>query len=132
MWCVRGRARWRRGALAVGTALCLSVGAGLAGCSAEAPSAPSSVSITGADVMFAQMMIPHHEQAVDMTTIVLAKPDLDSSIAALAKRIADAQEAEIAEMRGLLASGGGGESRPLAAVEARPWRTRVRGVGGRA
>jgi uncharacterized protein (DUF305 family) len=57
-----------------------------------------------ADIMFAQMMIPHHAQAVEMSDIVLAKPDLPSEVAALATRIKDAQAPEIEAMTGWLKS----------------------------
>ena len=55
-----------------------------------------------ADIMFAQMMIPHHAQAVEMSDIVLAKPDLPAEVAALATRIKDAQAPEIETMTGWL------------------------------
>ena len=50
------------------------------------------------DVMFAEMMIPHHEQAIEMSDLALASttnPDLR----ALAQQIKDAQAPEIAEMK---------------------------------
>ncbi len=57
----------------------------------------------GADTMFAQMMIPHHEQAIEMADMALdpatgAGPD----VTALAEAIAAAQDPEIAEMTALL------------------------------
>ncbi|RDH77929.1 DUF305 domain-containing protein [Mycolicibacterium moriokaense] len=55
-----------------------------------------------ADVMFAQHMIPHHEQAVEMSDIVLAKPDIDARITDLANKIKAAQGPEITQMRGWL------------------------------
>ena len=67
-----------------------------------APSAEASAGPSSADVMFAAMMIPHHEQAVEMADIVLAKPDLDPRVADLATRIRDAQAPEIATMEGWL------------------------------
>lgn len=51
-----------------------------------------------ADTMFAQMMIPHHEQAVQMSEIMLAKPDLDPQIEKLAQDIKAAQAPEIQKM----------------------------------
>ena len=51
-----------------------------------------------ADTMFAQMMMPHHAQAVEMSDIMLAKTDLDPKIATLAKEIKAAQGPEIATM----------------------------------
>jgi uncharacterized protein (DUF305 family) len=55
-----------------------------------------------ADVMFAQMMIPHHAQAVEMSGIILAKPDMPAEVTALATKIKDAQAPEIQQMTGWL------------------------------
>jgi uncharacterized protein (DUF305 family) len=57
-----------------------------------------------ADIVFAQMMIPHHAQAVEMSDVVLAKPDLPAEVSALATRIKDAQGPEIEAMNGWLKS----------------------------
>lgn len=48
-----------------------------------------------ADVMFVQMMIPHHEQAVEMSDLILAKEGVDAPVALLAEQIRDGQEPEI-------------------------------------
>jgi uncharacterized protein (DUF305 family) len=58
-----------------------------------------------ADVMFAQMMIPHHEQAIEMSDIAL-DPTVGASdvVRDLATRIKGAQDPEIATMQGFLAS----------------------------
>ncbi len=60
-----------------------------------------------ADVMFAQMMIPHHEQAVEMSDIAL-DPTIGASDAVrqLATRIKGAQDPEIELMTGLLTGWG--------------------------
>ena len=55
-----------------------------------------------ADVMFAQMMIPHHEQAIEMSDVVLARPDADPQVAELATQIKAAQAPEIEELDGWL------------------------------
>ncbi|MGH3705369.1 MAG: DUF305 domain-containing protein, partial [Agromyces sp.] len=55
-----------------------------------------------ADVMFAQMMIPHHEQALEMSGIVLAKDGLAPEVAALAEEIQAAQGPEIAQLEAWL------------------------------
>ncbi|GAA3219442.1 DUF305 domain-containing protein [Oerskovia jenensis] len=55
-----------------------------------------------ADVMFAQMMIPHHEQALVMSRIVLDTEGVDPAVVDLATRIESAQEPEIATMEGFL------------------------------
>lgn len=56
---------------------------------------------TGADVMFLQMMIPHHQQAVDISNLAL-KTSKDPELLALAKTIRDAQSAEIIQMNAWL------------------------------
>lgn len=58
------------------------------------------------DVMFAQMMIPHHEQAVAMSEMLLAKQGGDQRVRDRAQRIAEAQEPEIARMRSMLRAWG--------------------------
>lgn len=60
-----------------------------------------------ADVMFAQMMIPHHEQAVEMADIAL-DPTVEAgdAIKDLATRIKSAQDPEIELMKRFLASWG--------------------------
>src|SRR6476659_9353041 len=60
----------------------------------------------GSDVMFAMHMIPHHEQAVEMSDIVLAKQGVDARVVDLATRIKAAQAPEIEQMRGWLAQWG--------------------------
>ncbi len=55
------------------------------------------------DVMFAQMMIPHHEQAIELSDIAL-DPTVGASedVRRLATDIKAAQDPKIAEMRALL------------------------------
>lgn len=53
------------------------------------------------DTMFLEMMIRHHESAVEMAEQELAEGEMEEA-KALAQEIVDAQEAEIEEMRGLL------------------------------
>lgn len=50
------------------------------------------------DIMFAQMMIPHHQQAIDMSKYAL-KNSSNKEISALAKAISSAQGKEIAQMK---------------------------------
>ena len=59
-----------------------------------------------ADAMFAQMMLPHHAQAVEMSDIMLAKHGMDAKIIALAKEIKAAQAPEIATMTSYLSAWG--------------------------
>jgi uncharacterized protein (DUF305 family) len=54
-----------------------------------------------ADIAFAQMMIPHHEQAVVMSEYALANTD-NPQILALAQEIIDAQGPEIDQMNAIL------------------------------
>ncbi|MFJ4171456.1 DUF305 domain-containing protein [Paenarthrobacter sp. NPDC089714] len=55
-----------------------------------------------ADVMFAQMMIPHHTQAIEMSDVILKKQDIPVSVTGLATRIKAAQAPEIDTMNGWL------------------------------
>jgi len=48
--------------------------------------------------MFAQMMIPHHQQAVEMSDVILAKAGIDPEVKTLAEQIKAAQLPEIGEM----------------------------------
>lgn len=63
----------------------------------SSPTAPNS-----ADEMFVMGMIPHHEQAIEMSDIVLAKEGIDPDVAELAQKIKDAQGPEIEQMSGWL------------------------------
>ncbi|MGK5551821.1 DUF305 domain-containing protein [Actinomadura kijaniata] len=91
-------------AVAIGTAAC-----GGGGETARHPHSPSSApaatrpagTYNAQDVMFAQMMIPHHRQAVEMSGIVL-KGSADPEIRGLAERIRKAQGPEIETMTGWL------------------------------
>ena len=52
--------------------------------------------------MFTSMMIPHHNQAIEMSDLLLAKNDIDPKVSALAQRIKAAQGPEVAQMSGWL------------------------------
>ncbi|KUI38135.1 DUF305 domain-containing protein [Mycobacterium sp. IS-1496] len=65
-------------------------------------SAAAASAHNDADVMFAQMMIPHHQQAVEMSDMLLAKQGIDPQVVALANEIKGAQAPEIEQMRGWL------------------------------
>ena len=72
----------------------------------NATAVENSASATGfndADVMFAQMMIPHHEQAIEMSDMAL-DPTTQASkeIIDLATQIKAAQDPEIKQMKDLL------------------------------
>ena len=62
---------------------------------------------TGADIMFLQMMIPHHQQAIDISNLAL-KSSKDSELLALAKIIIAAQSSEITQMNSWLTDAGAG------------------------
>ena len=72
------------------------------GSPATAP-AGSSAAFDDADVMFAQGMIPHHEQAIEMADIAL-DPTVGAGpeVADLATRIKAGQDPEIQQMKGWL------------------------------
>ena len=55
-----------------------------------------------ADVMFAQHMIPHHQQAVEMSAMLLGKQGIDPRVTQLAIQIKAAQDPEIEQMQGWL------------------------------
>ena len=96
------------GALALAAALALSSCAG--GSPAQDPTNSSadaaSATFNDADVMFAQMMIPHHELAVEMSEDLLAKDGIDAGIVDLATEIKAAQEPEIAQLKDWLTEWG--------------------------
>ena len=59
-----------------------------------------------ADVMFAQGMIPHHQQAIEMSDMLFAKQGIDPGVVSLANQIKAAQGPEIEQMQGWLADWG--------------------------
>jgi uncharacterized protein (DUF305 family) len=61
----------------------------------------SSSTFSGADIMFAQMMIPHHQQAVDMGTLAETRAK-SPAVKALAAQIKAEQSPEIIQMKGWL------------------------------
>ena len=65
----------------------------------------SKGSLVGSDTMFFQMMIPHHQQAVDISELAM-KTSKDSELIALAKEIRDGQATEIVQMTKWLADAG--------------------------
>ncbi len=74
--------------------------------SAEGSSSTSSPAFNeqfnAADEMFVTMMIPHHEQAIEMSDLILSKDGIDTQVTALAQQIKDAQGPEITTMKGWL------------------------------
>ena len=90
-------------------ALILSASLALAGCSSgtsddsssghHGEATAQSTAANDADVMFATMMIPHHEQAIEMSDVLLAKEGVEPRVTALARRIKAAQGPEIEQLR---------------------------------
>ena len=60
---------------------------------------------SGADIMFLQMMIPHHQQAIDMSNLAM-QVSKNEELLALAKVIAKDQAAEIVQMKSWLKDAG--------------------------
>ncbi|MEI7916014.1 MAG: DUF305 domain-containing protein, partial [Mycobacteriaceae bacterium] len=61
-----------------------------------------------ADGMFATMMIPHHQQAIEMSDIIVAKQGIDPRVVDLATQIKAAQGPETETMQGWLTAWGMG------------------------
>ena len=112
------RARFVGGVIAAATAAVLTAGcsgsstAPAGGPPASAPVssqsavAPISPEHNEADMMFAQGMIPHHQQAVEMSDMLLAKLGIDPKVVTLANQIKAAQGPEIEKMQGWLTDWG--------------------------
>jgi len=82
-----------------GAGAAVAVAALLAACGSPAGTANGPE----ADIAFAQLMIPHHEQAIDMADQALQQAT-SPAVLALATQIKAAQDPEIAQMRGWLAA----------------------------
>lgn len=107
------RRRHHLGLAAVGLALTATLVACGGG---DAPTTPSSATAgssgdasvsdhNAADVMFAQMMIPHHQQAVEMAELAPGRA-ANPAVRTLAQQIGTAQAPEIETMTGWLGSWG--------------------------
>jgi uncharacterized protein (DUF305 family) len=102
----------KQGIFGVG-AMALVAALALTGCASSQNTPMSqefsdSAEFSNADIMFAQMMIPHHQQALDMSELALQlgqSPELLD----LATQIRDEQDPEIAQMRSWLATAGASE-----------------------
>jgi uncharacterized protein (DUF305 family) len=70
--------------------------------SAHPSSADKSADFNDADVMFAQKMIPHHDQVGAMSDMILAKSSVKPDVQALANQIKAAQQPEIETMNAWL------------------------------
>jgi uncharacterized protein (DUF305 family) len=85
--------------------------------SSSVTAAPSSQDHNDADVMFAQHMIPHHQQAIEMSDVILGKQNIDPRVTELARDIKDAQGPEIQRMQNWLGQWGNPTMPPKAANE---------------
>ncbi|OBB04477.1 DUF305 domain-containing protein [Mycobacteriaceae bacterium 1482268.1] len=80
-------------------------------------SAPAATEHNQADVMFSQHMIPHHQQAIEMSDIILAKQGVDSRVTDLATKIKAAQGPEISQMQDWLRQWGNPPMPPMTPSE---------------
>ncbi|KKF01427.1 DUF305 domain-containing protein [Mycolicibacterium obuense] len=69
---------------------------------AQSSAAAPAAAHNQADMMFAHMMIPHHQQAVEMSDMILAKQGIDPRVIDLANQIKAAQGPEVTKMQGWL------------------------------
>ncbi|MGD9517216.1 DUF305 domain-containing protein [Mycolicibacterium sp.] len=69
---------------------------------ASATGGDSAPTYNDADVTFTQGMIPHHQQAIAMSDMMLAKSGIDPRVVSLATQIKAAQGPEIETMQGWL------------------------------
>jgi len=98
---------------AVATIFIAIVALSLSGCSSasdmgmehEGHSSGASGDLSSDEIMFLQMMIPHHQQAIDISDLALTK-SADAELLALAKDIRDEQAAEIVKMKAWLKDAG--------------------------
>ena len=108
---IHAKARRGHTFLAVGLLMTLA----LSGCGGSAVSdmkdvansavdaAKDAIGFNDADLNFTQMMIPHHEQAVEMADIALDPlVGASDSVKALATRIKNAQDSEVTKMKSFL------------------------------
>jgi uncharacterized protein (DUF305 family) len=81
---------------------------------AAAPTASAAAEAhNDADVMFAQHMIPHHQQAIQMSDMLLGKQGIDPRVVQLANQIKAAQGPEIEQMQGWLTRWGSPAMPPM-------------------
>lgn len=103
--------------LAVATATAMSLVA--VGCTSENDSAEPTTSVertqgstahNAADVTFLTQMIAHHQEAVEMSDLVLAEPAVTSGrgaeVRVIAQQIRDAQDPEVVQMKAWLKAWG--------------------------
>ena len=120
---------WKRAiVIGAGAAAALAISAGCSGggsgseqsgqgASTAATAESSAGDHNDADIMFASHMIPHHEQAVGMSDVVLAKQGIDPRVTDLATDIKAAQGPEIKQMQDWLGQWGNPPMPPMATQE---------------
>jgi uncharacterized protein (DUF305 family) len=96
------------GALVLSLALTLSACGGSAAPAGEAPtsaSADAGAQHNDADVGFAQVMVPHHQQAIEMAEVALERAQ-DAEVRALAEQIRATHDPQLTTLTGFLESWG--------------------------
>jgi uncharacterized protein (DUF305 family) len=83
------------------------------GATAAATTTPPGEAHNQADVMFAHHMVPHHEQAIEMSDMLLAKQGIDPRVTELAEQIKAAQGPEIKQMQDWLKQWGNPPMPPM-------------------
>jgi uncharacterized protein (DUF305 family) len=76
--------------------------------SAQTSASARAAAHNQADMNFVHMMIPHHQQAIEMSDVVLGKQGIDPRVVDLAKQIKAAQGPEIETMQGWMSQWGMG------------------------
>ena len=90
----------------VGSAVTVSACSTGATPSTTGSSSSASAAFTKADVSFATDMSAHHQQAVEMSQMLLDKSDIDPRVVTLAQEIKAAQGPEIKQMKSWLSDWG--------------------------
>ncbi|MES2093671.1 MAG: DUF305 domain-containing protein [Actinomycetota bacterium] len=90
----------------LGSALTLSACSSTPNAATTGSSASVSSDFNTADVNFATNMAAHHQQAVDMSQMILDKSDIDPRVVTLAQEIKAAQLPEIKQMKTWLSDWG--------------------------
>src|SRR4051812_33402777 len=93
------------GAVLAGCGSGTTAGNGMSGMSGSTTTAAQQSDHNQADVAFAQQMIPHHQQALDMAKLVPGHTST-AKVTDLAGRIQKAQDPEIQKMTGWLKTWG--------------------------
>lgn len=98
-------------ALALTVAACGSTGDHSTMTSSGANASTPASSGRDADIAFAQLMIPHHQQAIEMADVALERAS-SPDVKGLAAQIKAAQDPEITQMKAWLSSWGAPEQMP--------------------